>query len=165
MHYFYAVTAMDHAVIVENGIVSYATGLSGDPSSGFVYTVPQSRSQASWNFDPDKVYVVPNPATRASLEPWALNPNNDDPTGLKVEFRHLPAALCTIRIYTLAGDLVETIIHDASAVPSSGDYAATGTATWDLVSRNGQDVASGVYVYSVEADNFESVVGKFVVIR
>jgi hypothetical protein len=38
---------------------------------------------------------------------------------------------------------------------------------WDLVSRNGQDVTSGVYLFSVEADdkNFKRFVGKFVVIR
>ena len=34
-----------------------------------------------------------------------------------------------------------------------------------LVSRNGQDVASGVYVFSVEADGFDRKVGKFIVIR
>jgi len=166
MHYFYSVTATDHVPVIEGGvIVGYATGLSGDPSSGFVYTVPQSASQPAWGFDENTVYVVPNPATRESLAPWALNPNNEDPTGLKVEFRHLPASLCTIRIYTLAGDLVETIVHEASGANESGDYASTGTATWDLVSRNGQDVASGVYIYSVEADGFNTIIGKFVVIR
>jgi hypothetical protein len=38
---------------------------------------------------------------------------------------------------------------------------------WDLVSRNGQDVASGVYLYTVEADDpsFSRFVGKLVVIR
>ena len=42
-----------------------------------------------------------------------------------------------------------------------------GTVKWDLVSRNGQDVASGVYMYSVETDdsNFDRFIGKFVVIR
>jgi len=60
---------------------------------------------------------------------------------------------------------VQTIEHDASDANESGDYASTGTATWDLVSRNGQDVASGIYFYSVEAEGFEQVVGKFVIIR
>lgn len=168
MHYFYSVTALDHLrVFDESGsvLVGYAEGLSGDPSSGFVYTVPQSESQPTWNYDPEKVYVVPNPATTTSMAPWSLFPNNDDPTGLKVEFRHLPAAKCVIRVYTLAGDLVKAIDHDRTAEIATGDYASTGTATWDLVSRNGQDVASGVYVFSVEADGFDRKVGKFVVIR
>lgn len=166
MHYFYSVTALDHIRVVENGVVvGYAEGLSGDPSTGFVYTVPSSRSQPEWDYDKDEIYVVPNPASAESMAPWALSPNNDDPTGLKVEFRHLPAAKSTIRIYTLAGDLVKTIVHDQTAAIATGDYAATGSATWDLVSRNGQDVASGVYVFSVEADGFDRKVGKFVVIR
>jgi len=166
MHYFYSVTAMDHIRVFQDGVlVGYGAGLAGDPSSGFVYTVPQSESQASWNYNEDEVYVVPNPATLASMSPWALNPNNEDPTGLKVEFRHLPAARCAIRIYTLAGDLVKEIVHDNTAAIATGDYASTGTAAWDLVSRNGQDVASGVYIFSVEADGFDRKVGKFIVIR
>jgi hypothetical protein len=166
MHYFYSVTAMDHIRVFQDGVlIGYAAGLAGDPSSGFVYTVPQSESQPSWDYNEDEVYVVPNPATSASMAPWALEPNNDDPTGLKVEFRHLPAARCTIRVYTLAGDLVKEIVHDQTAAIATGDYASTGSAAWDLVSRNGQDVASGVYVFSVEADGFDRKVGKFIVIR
>ncbi|MCP4545878.1 MAG: hypothetical protein GY835_05350 [bacterium] len=167
MHYFYSVTAMDHITISDPGgnVLGYGTGLSGDPSSGFVYTVPQSRSQGSWEYDPSKVIVVPNPATTESMAPWALGANNDDPTGLKIEFRHLPAGVCTIRIFSLAGDLVESIEHDLTDQINDGDYASTGTVAWDLVSRNGQDVASGVYIYAVEADGFETAIGKFVVIR
>jgi len=38
---------------------------------------------------------------------------------------------------------------------------------WDLLSRNGQDVTSGVYLFSVEPSDgrFPRTVGKFVVIR
>jgi hypothetical protein len=88
-----------------------------------------------------------------------LSPNNEDPTGIKVEFRNLPRSKGKIRVYTLAGDLVEEILYDGTT--------GVGTAAWDLVSRNGQDVASGVYLYSVEADdsNFDRFIGKFVVIR
>jgi hypothetical protein len=64
-----------------------------------------------------------------------------------------------IRIYTLAGDLVEEIPFDGTS--------GAGTVAWDLVSRNGQDVASGVFLYSVEAQDeaFDRFIGKFVVIR
>jgi len=60
---------------------------------------------------------------------------------------------------------VNTLVHDETDAIAGGDYAATGTETWDLVSRNGQDVASGVYLFSVEAEGFETKIGKFVVIR
>jgi hypothetical protein len=38
---------------------------------------------------------------------------------------------------------------------------------WDLVSRNGQNVTSGVYLFAVEPDDekFNRTIGKFVVIR
>jgi hypothetical protein len=169
MHYFYSVTAMDHVPVYDDqgDILRFDKGLSGDPSAGFTYAVPQSESQAAWNYDKNRIYVVPNPATTETLEPWALGSNNEDPTGLKVEFRHLPAAICKIRIYTLSGDLVQTIHHDASSANSSGDFASTGTAIWDLVSRNGQDVCSGIYLYSVHTEdgNFEPFVDKFTIIR
>jgi hypothetical protein len=65
----------------------------------------------------------------------------------------------TIRIYTLSGDLVEELPFDGRT--------GVGTIEWDLVSRNGQDVTSGVYLYSVETDdeNFKRFIDKFVVIR
>ena len=41
---------------------------------------------------------------------------------------------------------------------------ADGQATWNLISRNGQDVTSGIYMFSVESDVGTSQ-GKFVLIR
>ncbi len=165
--YFYAVTAKDHLPILDaNGhVIGLARGLEGSPSNGFRLAVPQSASQPSWAYDADAVYVVPNPATRESMAPWALEPNAQDPSGLKVEFRHLPAAPCTIRIWTLAGDLVQVLHHDAAAAIAGGDYAATGTRTWDLISRNGQQVASGVYLFTVAAPGYPDKLGKFTLIR
>jgi len=43
--------------------------------------------------------------------------------------------------------------------------AGDGSLAWDLLSRNGQEVTSGVYLFSVEVDGFDRFVGKFVVIR
>jgi hypothetical protein len=93
------------------------------------------------------------------MAPWALNPTNDDPAGIKVEFRNLPASRGTIRVYTLSGDLVKEIRFDGTT--------GVGTAKWDLVSRNGQDVTSGVYLYAIEFNDgaFDRVVKKFTIIR
>jgi hypothetical protein len=64
-----------------------------------------------------------------------------------------------VRIFTVAGDLVQTLRHNGGG----GD----GTLAWNLVSRNGQTVTSGVYLFGVEPDEgrFPKFVGKFVVIR
>ena len=49
-------------------------------------------------------------------------------------------------------------------------YLATlraGAASWNLVTRNGQEVVSGIYLYTVQSDDpaFEDYHGRFVVIR
>jgi len=137
-----------------------SAGKIGDPQSNFLYVEPKSSSQADYAYNEDAVYVVPNPATTESMAPWTLSPNNEDPTGIKVEFRNLPADRGTIRIFTLAGDLVEELPFDGTA--------GNGTMKWDLVSRNGQDVTSGVYIFAVETDTndaYKRKIGKFVVIR
>ncbi|MCK4548704.1 MAG: hypothetical protein KAU49_00995, partial [Candidatus Krumholzibacteria bacterium] len=156
MHYFYSITAYDH--LLDNG-VPIKPNKFGDPSSNFQYTVPLSDAQKAQEYKDDQVFVVPNPATAGSMAPWKLEPNMDDPTGIKVEFRNLPACRSTVRIFTLAGDIVEVLYHDGSG--------GRGTLRWDLVSRNGQDVTSGVYLFSVEPDDgeFNRTIGKFVVIR
>jgi len=71
----------------------------------------------------------------------------------------LPESRGKIRVYTLKGDLVEEIDFDGRN--------GTGTVEWDLVSRNGQDVTSGIYLFSAEPEdnNFSRKVGKFVIIR
>jgi hypothetical protein len=155
--YFYAITASDHAVASDK---SFSEGLVGDPSSNFKFIEPLGPSQADYAYKAEDVYVVPNPATTESMQPWTLGPNNEDPTGIKVEFRNLPSDRGTIRIFTLAGDLVEEIPFDGRT--------GNGTMKWDLVSRNGQDVTSGVYLFSVDTDTntaFKRKIGKFVVIR
>jgi hypothetical protein len=99
-------------------------------------------------------WVAPNPY-RASA-PWERQPVYGDPFTRHVDFFGLPRALCRIRIYTLAGDFVTQINHDGSR----GD----GQASWNLISRNGQDVASGVYLFTVESA-FGHTTGKFVLLR
>lgn len=101
------------------------------------------------------VYVVPNPYIRGENPAgWDLTPSTLDPTGTKLAFVGLPREPCTVKIYTLAGDLVRTLDH-------GGVY---GDVYWNLISRNGQDIVAGVYIYSVECGG-KSKVGRFVVVR
>jgi len=87
--------------------------------------------------DLESVRVVPNPY-RAS-EAW------DQPGQSEVHFINLPAR-ATIKIYTVAGDLVRTLHHNDTV----RDFER-----WDLKSEPGKDVASGIYIYRIEADRFE----------
>jgi hypothetical protein len=100
------------------------------------------------------VWVVPNPF-RANAS-WDRPPVSGDALTRHIDFMGLPRALSTIRIFTVAGDFVAQIVHDGR----TGD----GEAAWDLISRNGQDVVSGIYIFTVTSDLGHQT-GRFVVIR
>jgi len=101
-----------------------------------------------------QVTVVPNPYRGGAG--WDRPPIFGDPLPRHVDFMHLPKAIATIKIFTLAGDFVAQIVHDGRS--------GNGEATWDLISRNGQDVQSGIYLFSVDS-SFGHQVGKFVIVR
>ena len=103
------------------------------------------------------VALLENGDFRAEFQ--EMFPSGDDPTGVRVKFANLPYAKNTINIYTLSGDLVETIEHDGTE--------GYGEASWNLISRNGQEVVSGIYMYVVQSEDgaFEDFIGKFVVVR
>jgi len=83
--------------------------------------------------DLTKVLAVPNPYLgRSSYELSSL--------ARQMRFTNLPKA-CTIRIFSLTGDLVRTIRHDNNL----------SFETWDLKTDQGVLVASGVYVAHFEA--------------
>jgi len=164
--YFYSVTATDHALLPEENPLNIqlpvGPGLVGDPGSSFSSTTPGATAQTVAEREQFgvNIYVYPNPATRDALAEYQqLNPNGDDPTGVRVTFTNLPMARNTIKIYTVSGDLVQTLSHDG--------LSGSGHLSWNLMSRNGQEIVSGVYLYTVESDDesFESFVGKFVVVR
>jgi hypothetical protein len=171
--YFYSVTATDFlASISDGGLVPVGRGLSGDPQSNFHFAVPRFAAQTADERESEgqDIFAFPNPATREALADFSqFRPNDDDPTGVRIMFANLPAARNTIRIYTLAGDLIETIDHDGNRDCPGGDAFGDcgGSAFWNLMSRNGQEVVSGVYLFSVESadSRFDRVVGRFVVVR
>ena len=101
------------------------------------------------------IYVVPNPYVATNeIEP--RNPVNRAERGdRRLYFANVPRE-CTIRIYTLAGELVDTIEH------SSG--LDDGKVFWDLRSKDNINVAYGLYIYHVEAPE-GSFIGKFAIIK
>ncbi len=164
--YFYSVTATDHTLLAsghETGInLPTGPGLGGDPGSSFRYTTPGTESQTAEDRAKNgaNIYVFPNPATRDALAEYQeMFASGDDPTGVRVTFTNLPAAHNTIQIFTVSGDLVQEIPHDGSI--------GSGHVSWNLMSRNGQEIVSGVYLYTVHSDDgaFDDFIGKFVVVR
>jgi hypothetical protein len=109
-------------------------------------------AQAGFGQDP---YVVPNPYIEsASFEPSRFAVSG---RGVRrIEFRGLPQS-CTVRIYTVRGDLVQTLRKD------SADDA--GMVAWDLRTKDNLDVAPGLYIFHVEAPGLGTKTGKFAVIK
>lgn len=152
--YFYAVTAFDINLLDEK-----------DPFTGerFVLSLECRHvategqgvvpGDAAVPFS-GEAYVVPNPYYGSA--PWDLVPNPRDPTGTHVDFMNLPKGEWTIRIYSLAGDLVRVLQNDGAQ--------DIGQARWDLVSRNGQDIVTGIYLFSVES-RYGTQVGKFAILK
>lgn len=164
--YFYSVTATDHALLPDGhatGInIATGPGLGGDPGSSFNHTTPGTESQTAEERAENgaNIYVYPNPATRDALAEYQeMFPSGDDPTGVRVTFTNLPAAHNNVQIFTVSGDLVQEIPHDGTN--------GAGHVSWNLMSRNGQEVVSGVYLYTVSSDDgaFDDFIGKFVVVR
>ena len=75
-----------------------------------------------------------------------------------INFANLPN-VCTIRIYTVSGDLVSQIDHnDPDGSPMSQHES------WNLISRNTQAVVTGIYLWHVQSAMGEQV-GKLVIIK
>jgi hypothetical protein len=70
-----------------------------------------------------------------------------------VKFTNLPTK-CTVRIFNLAGDLVRTLEKDDDT---------TSILEWDLYNENAIPVASGFYIYHVDAPDIGSTYGKMAV--
>lgn len=111
-----------------------------------------------------EVAAVPNPY-RGDIAYNSYNPPWEKPQGTRnrwmeqdrhIQFINLPND-CEIKIYTLAGDLVETIYHS---------HPTRGYEDWNLTSSIGQAIASGIYMFTVQdKKNGKVQVGKFVIIK
>ena len=149
--FYYAVTAYDSG---------YApTGLEpleSSPAINLTRVAPSVGPEAAGQID--EVLVVPNPYRINANYYNSLWESGTNDTDKRIDFTNLPTK-CTIRIYTIAGDLVAILDHDypaSSPIPNRH--------SWNLVSRNIQAIASGIYLFAVEAEH-GSYVGKFVIIQ
>ena len=73
----------------------------------------------------------------------------------RIEFRAIPQN-STIRIYTVRGDLVQTLRQGGSV---------EGFVAWNLRTKDNLDVAPGLYIYRVESPGVGSTIGKFAIIK
>jgi len=120
------------------------------PGLSYKITVTQQAGvRADTVGDLASVHTVPDPYYLGNA--WEAG------TATKVlKFVNLPHQ-AIIRIYSLSGILVTLIEHN--------DPTGSGEASWDLRSRNGFIVASGVYFYHVETASGQESIGRFTVVQ
>ena len=102
-----------------------------------------------------RIAVVPNPyIVAARWEPQRLFATGRGER--RVYFIHLPK-ICTIRIYTISGDPVRTLEHHSNLLD--------GAEPWDLTTKDGLDIAPGMYIFYVNAPKIGEKIGRFALIK
>ena len=151
--------------------VAFEGGPEGEPAPGTVFQIGSTRPFYDGDFfqftirgsavdvdraqeEMNRIAVVPNPYIGTSIfEPRTQIEGRGD---RRVQFIHLPQT-CTIRIYTIRGELVRTLQHDG--------LASDGAETWDLRTDGNENVAYGIYVYHVEAPGIGEYIGKLALVK
>ncbi len=108
----------------------------------------------------EQIRVVPNPYIASSL--FDTGPNRRT-----VMFTHLPLR-AEIRIYTISGNLVNVLEHGPGKQGSIGAVGDrnSGQFSFDLTTRFGDQMASGVYYFHVrDLETGEKHLGKFSIIQ
>ncbi len=158
---YYAVTAYDRGDPDAN-----LESLESSIYSNRVYVFPGEKAtfESGWTTDPS---VYPNPYRGQAL--W----DGYGSRSKMIWFRNLPA-VAEIRIFSLAGDLVDIIQHDEfykgqdidniderkNPLMSGGEHA------WDMITMYDQATASGLYLFTVEDKNSGKIKeGKFLIIK
>jgi hypothetical protein len=104
----------------------------------------------------DKVKVVPNPYVAVNdIEPTDRLPGTTRGSR-RIYFEHLPPQ-CTIRIYTVSGELVKELQHNSS-IDNGREY-------WDLLNRDNFSVAYGIYIAHIDAPGVGERIIKFGIIK
>jgi len=154
--YYFSVTAFDFG--------SLKTGLGSMESSPLLndvmeYPLPSVEAVEDSAME---VIVYPNPYRIDGGYAAAGYENRDRTKSAErtrlIHFYNLPR-ICTIRIFSLDGDLIREIDH---YYPDGGP--GSQHETWNVISRNTQAVVTGLYIWHVESEMGEQL-GKLVIIK
>ncbi len=162
--YFYSVTSFD-----KGNPANRLPSMESSIYENLTWAVPGT--PPAENNKQKKVYVYPNPyKANAAWDGFSERER-------LIWFANLPER-ATIRIYTLSGDLVAEIHHNGTAyqgrditlldqhTKTRRTEFAGGEHGWDLISKEDQAIASGLYLYTVEDENSGDIqAGKFLVIK
>ena len=183
--YVYSVVAYDMGLPVpvdtnwvDNGdgtftqqLIENNTNPDGYAPAGYQYI---ENSRGTTEEDPNFVIITPGyRLNTGSLSNIKVVPNpyivrsdfTETEYKKRLRFTNLPEGF-KISIFTITGELVNSYKHetdlkyDANNVPVLG-----GNAVWDLRTVNNQEIAPGLYIYTVESGDLTPHIGKFAVVR
>jgi len=158
--YWINVTAFDYGS-PQSGLPSLETTPTIQPK----VTYALESTESIMSRDKLEVYIYPNPYrldagySAAGFEGLGEN-ERDRPVDRtrRIHFANLPPK-CTIRIYSLDGDLVRMLDHDMDPSDPLSNHE-----TWDLITRNTQMVVSGLYYWTIETPDGKSQVGSLAIV-
>lgn len=159
--YLFTVTAFDEGDEAA-GLTSFESSRTANATRIFPGTPPVTDGSRA-------VGVYPNPYRAAAA--W----DGTSTRARRLNFYNLPPR-CEIRIYTLAGEIVTTLHHDAATYQGDirwyDNFSADnrqlpgGEHSWDLLSESNLNLAGGLYLFSVrDLESGEVQQGKFVIIK
>lgn len=147
-------TKTDIVLPKKGDIYQLKTKKSFETGDSYIFETKKSEFVAS-NLQPElnNIYVVPNPyvAFSSSENPGRTQIKRGE---RELQFRNLPPR-CTIRIYTLTGELVDKIEKDDNG----------SIAYWNLLSSEGMRISYGVYIFHVDVPGVGEKIGRFAVIK
>ncbi|MFQ5606196.1 MAG: hypothetical protein ACE5HS_23235 [bacterium] len=166
--YAFAITSYDAGDPVNN-----LESLESDPLLTAARVFPGTPAVAIENgkkIPEKKIGVFPNPYRAGAVWDGRLERQR------KIYFYNLPRD-CIVRIFTLAGNKVDSFEHHADSYQGEdiqwfNEFApgerlfAGGIHAWDTVTRDDQATATGLYIFHVEDLNTgREEIGKFVIIK
>jgi hypothetical protein len=116
--------------------------------AGFLVAPPVA-NPADLSSGQTMITVSPNPYKIASLTDV-----RDDPVSHNIDFLNLPAS-CTITILDVSGQMI---------LQEQIEGGTEGRWSWNMFSKDGVEVASGLYIYHVKYDGGEHL-GHFAILR
>ncbi len=144
--YYFAVGAFDYTpgeikVSQVSAFNNYKKNIDNLPVPIYVYTL----AQTDWM---DKVRIVPNPFKGSSV--WSANKITQE-----IEFQYLPPS-ARIDVFTINGDHVITLYHRS---------ASSGSMRWNLLTKNGNIIAPGIYMVKISDDKGNYKILKLMILR
>ena len=148
--HYYFISSYGDAADNNNTLLNPAGVLGSSRYWTQTYDPVYRRQGASLTLNKDQIRIVPNPYNISAASGSLRYSGEDD----KITFQNIPG-LCTIRIFSELGELIQTINH----------IDGTGTQDWKQETSSKQIIVSGVYIAVIETPEGDRTLKKFVVIR